>query len=167
MTKPTIPPPPPPPSQSQPAGATRRAAIPPPSGAVQPPVHPGGLVPESAPEKRYWKDPNATPRDPNAPTPQSGPCALTSEDVKAGFEPRDGDVLVVHYGAVKVPLPSGKFGSVEVGGESYTRQLRAGDDVVEQYEKVYDFLKGRSERAAREKVKEWYAQFSKGEGSSK
>lgn len=142
----SIPPPPPPPSNGG-----RRMAIPPPTAtSSRQPVHPGGqTVPAPAPA-------------PKGPPEQRPP--LNFSDLPVDFEPRDGDVMVVHYGAVKVPLPAGKFGSIEVGGESYSRQLRAGDDVGEQYEKVYGFLKGRAERAAKEKVTNWHSQFSKGEG---
>lgn len=147
-----IPPPP------QPSGGTRRAAIPPPTVGVRTPaVHPGGLAAGTPQLAKDTAQPQVATR---------AASALTFSDLPVGFEPRDGDVLVVHYGAVKVPLPSGKFGSIEVGGESYTRQLRAGDDVGEQYERVYGFLKGRAERAAQEKVKGWYSQFSKSEGGA-
>jgi hypothetical protein len=45
-----------------------------------------------------------------------------------GFEARDGDVLVVTYPEVTLPLPK-QYSMMKFGGAIYTRQLRAGDDV--------------------------------------
>lgn len=83
----------------------------------------------------------------------------SSEVDAVEFEPRDGDVLVVSYPEVKLPLKI-KFAIVDVGGTSYTRTLRAGDNVQEQYSKVYAFLKRNAERDAIEKVKHWDSAFS-------
>lgn len=76
-----------------------------------------------------------------------------------GFEPRDGDMLTVSYPEVKLPLRA-KFAIVDVGGLSYTRTLRDGDDVGEEYDRIYAFLRQRAERDAVEKVKMWNAEFS-------
>lgn len=79
------------------------------------------------------------------------------EDV--GFDVREGDVLVVHYPEVTVPIAP--YASVKVGGLIYTRQLVKGDDVAKQYDRIYAFLKGRAERDANEKVKAWSAEMAK------
>ncbi len=75
-----------------------------------------------------------------------------------GFEVRDGDVLRVTYAEVKLPLRA-QFAVITIGGEAYTRQLRAGDDVVEQYDRIYEFLRKRAERDAVVKVKMWNAEL--------
>lgn len=72
---------------------------------------------------------------------------------------REGDVLVVAYGEVKLPLTS-RFGSITVGGLIYTRQLVDCDDVETEYQRIYDFLKRLAERDAREKVKAWNAEMT-------
>jgi hypothetical protein len=50
-------------------------------------------------------------------------------EVAPDFEPRDGDVLVVSYPEVTLPLPK-QFSMMKFGGLIYTRQLRVGDDVT-------------------------------------
>ena len=74
--------------------------------------------------------------------------------IPVDFEPRDGDVLVVSYGEVTVPLPK-PYSNVKVGGNSYRRQLREGDNVVEQFEKIANYLKGVTEVQAKERVATW------------
>lgn len=56
-----------------------------------------------------------------------------------GFEARDGDVLVVAYPEVKLPLRV-QFAILNVGGISYSRMLRAGDDVNAEYTKISTWL---------------------------
>lgn len=65
------------------------------------------------------------------------PTGATREEIRReghavpltpGFEPRDGDVLVVSYPDVTLPLPK-QYAMMRFGGAIYTRQLRAGDDV--------------------------------------
>lgn len=75
-------------------------------------------------------------------------------DDQQDFEARDGDVLVVSYPEVKVPLAT-KYSTVTVGGLIYTRQLRKQDNLLTEYERVYAFLKRMAEADAREKVKLW------------
>lgn len=93
----------------------------------------------------------------------------TLADVKAGFEPREGDVLVVSYGGVKLNLP-GKYNGVEVGGNIYTRRLREGDDPMQEYVRIYGFLANVSEESAREKIRRWSdevkARIARGEGGA-
>lgn len=67
---------------------------------------------------------------------------------------REGDVLVVSYPEVKIPLLT-KYSTVTIGGLIYTRRLAPGDNVPNEYDKIYGFLKGMAERDAREKVKVW------------
>lgn len=77
----------------------------------------------------------------------------------AGFEARDGDVLVVSYPEVKLPVSPGSYAMVTVGGLIYTRQLRAGDDVDAEQRKIYAWLKRRAEADARVKVEEFSKQL--------
>jgi hypothetical protein len=74
-------------------------------------------------------------------------------DVPIDFEAREGDVLVVSYPEVTIPLR--QYASAKIGGLIYTRKLQAGDSVAEQFEKVYAFLVKRAEADAREKVRRW------------
>ena len=62
---------------------------------------------------------------------------------------RDGDTLVVSYPEVTIPIV--QFGFVKVGGSTYTRQLRAGDDVGHEYDRIYAFLQKRTEAEGRVK----------------
>lgn len=72
------------------------------------------------------------------------------EDVVA----REGDVLVVSYPEVKLPLAS-RFGTITVGGLIYTRRLVAGESAAVEQQRIYAFLKRMAERDAREKVQLW------------
>jgi hypothetical protein len=85
-------------------------------------------------------------------------------EVGSEFVARDGDTLTVSYPEVKLPLRA-KFAIVDVGGVSYTRALRDGDDVGAEYDRIYSFLRQRAERDAVEKVRMWNAEF--GDGGSK
>lgn len=80
------------------------------------------------------------------------------EDV--GFDAREGDVLVVNYPEVSVPL-AGYGVNCKVGGLMYTRRLLPGDDVAKQYDRIYAFLKARAERDANEKVRAWAEEVRK------
>jgi hypothetical protein len=70
------------------------------------------------------------------------------------FEARDGDVLVVSYPEVKIPLAT-KYSTVTIGGLIYTRQLRSKDSPTEEYQRVYAFLRHMAEADARAKVQQW------------
>lgn len=70
---------------------------------------------------------------------------------------RDGDVLVVTYGDVKIPIS--KYNTVTVGGLIYTRRLVDGDDVQLEHDVIYEFLRDNAERDAREKFSTWAAQI--------
>lgn len=70
-----------------------------------------------------------------------------------GFAPRDNDVLVVTYGEVKVPVI--QYSTVSVGGLTYSRQLRVGDNPQQEYENIYGFLRLNAEKTAVEKVRLW------------
>jgi hypothetical protein len=121
------------------------------------PTPPGPTPPSSATR-------TAAPATPTRPARTTGaaraegeePKKVTYADIVAGFEPREGDTLVVSYGAVKLQLGNMKFGSVEVGNSIYTRKLREGDNPVEQFERVYDYLRRTSEVAAKEKIRTWF-----------
>lgn len=69
------------------------------------------------------------------------------------FEAREGDVLVVGYPEVTIPLK--QYSSCKVGGLIYTRKMREGESVAEQMEKVYRFLEKRAEADARSKVRKF------------
>lgn len=68
---------------------------------------------------------------------------------------RDGDVLVVSYPEVKIPLAT-RFGTISIGGLIYTRKLLATDNVEAEYDRIYSFLRSMAERDARLKVKLWH-----------
>lgn len=71
----------------------------------------------------------------------------------ADFEAREGDVLVVSYPEIKLPIA--QYASVTVGGVTYSRKLATGDDPQAEYDKIYDFLKRNAERDAATKVRLW------------
>lgn len=77
---------------------------------------------------------------------------------KQGWEPRDGDVLVVSYPEVKIPVAP--YCTVGVGGLTYSRQLIAGDDVDANYTSIYAYLKMRAEADGREKVAAWHREMT-------
>lgn len=72
---------------------------------------------------------------------------------------RDGDVLVVSYPEVKVPVAP--YTAVAIGNLIYTRKLLAGDDTDEQYTQIYEFLKRRAEADGAEKIRDWSNEFKK------
>lgn len=72
---------------------------------------------------------------------------------------REGDVLVVSYPEVKIQVAP--YSTVGVGSNLYTRKLIDGDDVQEQYDRVYNWLKSASEKSAREKVQLWSAELER------
>lgn len=73
---------------------------------------------------------------------------------------RDGDVLVVSYPEIKVPVV--KYGAVGVGNLSYTRRLIAGESVREQYECIMALLTDVAENDANAKVEKWAQQLNPG-----
>lgn len=75
------------------------------------------------------------------------------------FEAREGDVLVVSYPEVTIPLR--QYANAKVGGLIYTRKLREAESVDEQFDKIYKYLARRAEKDAREKI-EIYAGELKG-----
>jgi hypothetical protein len=82
-------------------------------------------------------------------------CIVPDRDLIA----REGDVIVVSYPEVKLPLKT-RYATVAIGGLIYTRRLVAGDVVQDEYEKIYSFLRSMSERDAREKVKLWSTELA-------
>jgi hypothetical protein len=72
--------------------------------------------------------------------------------VPEGFEVRAGDVLHVAYPEVTLPLKI-QYAMLRVGGIAYTRMLRAGDDVNEQYTKIFTWLAAQAERDIARKAK--------------
>lgn len=69
------------------------------------------------------------------------------------FEARDGDVLVVGYPEVTLPLKI-KYATVKIGGWIYTRKLREGDDVAEEARRVHAFLRQHALKYGKIKVEE-------------
>lgn len=80
-------------------------------------------------------------------------------DQYEGFKTRDGDVLVVNWPEIKVPVI--QFSTVSVGGLSYTRRLTDGEDPEVVYHQIYAFLERVGQRDAREKLAAWGAEFKK------
>ena len=80
---------------------------------------------------------------------------------EAPFEARDGDVLIIAYPEVTVPL-SIKYATVKIGGISYTRRMQAGDNVGETFAKVYGWIKSVAEGIGAEKVKRIAREFKGG-----
>lgn len=72
---------------------------------------------------------------------------------------REGDVLVVSYPEVKIQVAP--FSTVGVGNAIYTRKLLDGEDIQEQYNRIYAFLKTNCEGSAREKVALWSAELAR------
>jgi hypothetical protein len=68
-----------------------------------------------------------------------------------GFEVRDGDKLTVMYGGVKLGIAP--YSTVELDSSIYSRILEPGDDPVEQWDKIYLYLKEQCLKVAREKLK--------------
>lgn len=81
-----------------------------------------------------------------------------SVPVPDGFEVRDGDVLVVAYPEVSLPLKV-KYAMLNVGGCSYTRQLREGDDANEQFERINRWLSAQVEGDIRRKAAAYLAEL--------
>ena len=103
---------------------------------------------------------------------REGREALQGVDGKPGpgyvphpFPARAGDVLVVSYPEVAVPIAP--YFTVRVGGLTYSRQLFAGDDAAEQYESVYAFLRDRAERDAAAKIAAWAAEQAESQARRK
>lgn len=78
------------------------------------------------------------------------------------FEPRDGDILVVSYPEVSAPIGGISFSNIKVGGFIYTRKLVAGDDVSEQFTKIYKFLEAKSLETGRQKLAVWRSELQGG-----
>lgn len=75
-----------------------------------------------------------------------------------GFDARDGDVLVVAYPEVTLPLRV-KYAVLKVGDCSYSRQLREGDDVNEQFVKISRWLSSQVEGDIKRKVTAYLAEL--------
>lgn len=78
--------------------------------------------------------------------------------VPPGFTPRDGDILVVTYPEVTLPLPK-QYSMMKFGGAIYTRQLRAGDDVDATLSAISTWLTRRVEVEGGAKYRRLVAQF--------
>lgn len=70
-----------------------------------------------------------------------------------GLVAREGDVLVVNYPEIRVPVAP--YCTVGVGGLVYTRQLRDGDDPEQEYRRIYDYLDRQVKADARVKIAQW------------
>jgi len=78
----------------------------------------------------------------------------------ADFQPREGDVLVVSYPEVTLPLPR-PYASARVGGYTYTRRLRDGDDVALEALRVYRWLARFAEESGADAYKRWTREFGR------
>lgn len=76
-----------------------------------------------------------------------------------GFEARDGDVLVVAYPEVTLPLRV-QYAMLRVGGMTYSRMLRAGDDVNAEYTKISTWLSKQVEGDIRRKAELYIAELT-------
>lgn len=83
---------------------------------------------------------------------------VTEIPAPEGFEVRNGDVLVIAYPEVTLPLKV-QFAMLRVGGISYTRQLQEGDDVNDQYQRIYTWLCSSVERDIARKAKAYIAEL--------
>lgn len=77
------------------------------------------------------------------------------------LEARDGDVLVVAYPEVTIPLGGNSYSAVRVAGLIYTRKMLQGEDVAKQYDVIYAFLKERATVDGRAKVQEFQDELRK------
>lgn len=75
------------------------------------------------------------------------------------FEVRDGDVLTVSF--PEATLSVAPYSTVKVGGLVFQRQLRAGDDVNLEHDRIYAFLKRKAELIGREKVEHYLAELER------
>ena len=83
---------------------------------------------------------------------------VSKQDIDAGFEPRDGDRLVVTYSPAKFSL-QGTYSSVELDGATFSRSLQEGDDIDETFDAVYSFLARKCKAEARAKLEWFVTQF--------
>ena len=83
-----------------------------------------------------------------------------SDSSGGGFLANEGDVLVVSYPEVKLPIAGSRYAMVSVGGLIYTRKLREGDDVQAEHDRIYGWLRTNAERSAREKLEAWAAELA-------
>lgn len=81
---------------------------------------------------------------------------MSSNVSSTGFTAREGDVLVISYPEVKIPVS--KYWTLGVGNLIYTRKLIAGDNPDDQYDRIYGWLKNKAEQTAVEKIKRWSAE---------
>lgn len=84
--------------------------------------------------------------------------ASTPVPVIEGFEARDGDVLVVAYPEVTLPLKV-QYAMLRVGGMSYSRMLKAGDDVNAEYTRISAWLSKQVEGDVRRKAELYMAEL--------
>lgn len=111
--------------------------------------------------------------EPRAQRPEEPPRVSPRVEVRSGeerrvlapgFTARDGDVLVVSYPEVTLPLPR-KYATMKLGGFIYTRKLAEGDDVGEQARLVLEWLTSLAEVEGAKRYRRMASQFtSSGEG---
>jgi hypothetical protein len=78
-----------------------------------------------------------------------------------GFEPRDGDTLVISYPEVTLPLPK-QYSMMKFGGAIYTRKLQAGDDLALIAGQITKWLARTIEADAGAKYRRLAGEFVKG-----
>lgn len=82
----------------------------------------------------------------------------STEPLTPGFVPRAGDVLVVSYPEVTLPLPK-QYAMMRFGGWIYTHQLEAGDDVDTRARAIAAWLTQRAEAEGSVKYRRLVAEF--------
>jgi hypothetical protein len=75
-----------------------------------------------------------------------------------GFVPREGDRLTVCYTGAKLQIAP--FSTVELDSGIYSRILEVGDDPVEQWDRVYAYLRDKTLEGARAKLSMYVAELA-------
>ena len=83
--------------------------------------------------------------------PKERPAVVFKDRPPEGFEAREGDVLFVSYSGAKLSIA--QYSNVELDSASYSRKLRDGDNVAEEWDRVYTFLKNKAVAGAKEKLR--------------
>lgn len=80
---------------------------------------------------------------------QSQGCEVTTRP-SIGFDVRPGDRLTVTYAGAKLCI--GRYSTVDLDSAVYSRTLEPGDDPVEQWDLIYEYLRNNAIKNAKEKL---------------
>lgn len=83
------------------------------------------------------------------------PKEQTTDQTKK-FEVREDDRLTINFAGAKISI--GNYSSVDLDGAYYSRTLREGDDIEEQFNQIYDYLRDQCFKRARAKLAEYRGQ---------